>query len=80
MENGSASPKPSCSSRKRSKTGDAVPRCRANFALPDACSVSAPRRRPKCWSDELYVRLIFEDEHHSIISLDMQELELECRR
>jgi len=80
MANGSASPKLSCSSRKRSKTGDASPRCGANSALPDASSVSAPKRPLKCWSDELYSRLILESEHRAIISLDMQELELECSR
>ena len=36
--------------------------------------------RSKCWSNKIYSCLIFEDEHRSIISLDMQKLELECRR
>jgi bifunctional pyridoxal-dependent enzyme with beta-cystathionase and maltose regulon repressor activities len=30
-------------------------------------------------SDEIHSRLIFEGEHHSVILLDVQELELECR-
>jgi hypothetical protein len=39
------------------------------------------RSRPsKCQSHQIYSRLILDDEHCSIISLDMHELGLECRR
>jgi hypothetical protein len=56
------------------------PRCRANSVLPDAWIASALRWLSTCRSDEIYSRRIFEGEQHSIISLDMQELELEWRR
>jgi hypothetical protein len=37
-------------------------------------------REIRALSDEIYRLLIFEGEHHSIILLDVHELELECRR
>ena len=66
----------------RDADGLRIARRRVHLSVPRYGLRSAPigAREIIVPSDEIHSRLIFEGEHHSIILLDVHELELECRR